>query len=342
MSSHTTPKGSKQGSGPGGQIPTATKRLGVAEPCPHPLPNIPAETSSVERNGDIVRRQRSIARVVNLIVTGLWGRWHDNAFLVYHAFAVLDYKFKNIRELGYDCYPNIAQMTVELLQKAGAPALKFGGGQFDPSQLLCQPLKFKSYQRMRGALELPPLPNHAQPPISMPLIDALSNRLRSNLQPRLLCLTEQAIGPQSPFIGNGLDVVNTPSRSSTESGSHVQEMISYQATLPSAGYDTPTLPHLTERVVSPPPSLLFTEHGLGAPTRSSTGSDSQVQGTQAIISQATPSTAGYDTQSGSGVERQASGSQAQEPPSVGRSALHDGQTNGQQHRYIAGKRCIFS
>jgi hypothetical protein len=51
------------------------------------LPALPAKASSVEENGDIVRRQRSIARVVNLIVTGLWGSWYDNAFLVYHAFA---------------------------------------------------------------------------------------------------------------------------------------------------------------------------------------------------------------------------------------------------------------
>ncbi|KAI9765649.1 MAG: hypothetical protein M1840_007206 [Geoglossum simile] len=289
------------------------------------LPVLPAETSSVERNGDIVRRQRSIARVVNLIVTGLWGRWHDNAFLVYHAFAVLDYKFKNIRELGYDRYPNIAQMTVELLQKAGAPTLKFEGGQFDPSQLLCQLLKFESYQWMCGALELPSLPNYARPPISMPLIDALSNRLRSNFQPRLLCLTEQAVGPQSPLIGNNLDMADTPARSSTGGDSHAQETISCQATLSSVGYDTPTLPHLTERVVSPPAPPSFAEHAVNTHVISSTGSDSQVQEIQAINSQATPSTAGYDTQSG--VERQASGSQMREPQSIGNSPLHDGQTS---------------
>ncbi|KAH0534230.1 hypothetical protein FGG08_007187, partial [Glutinoglossum americanum] len=240
------------------------------------LPALPAETSNVEGNGDIVRRQRSIARVVNLIVTGLWGCWRDNAFLVYHAFAVLGYKFKNIRALGCNRHPKIARMTVELLQKAEAPTLKFGGGHFDPSQLLCRLLKFEGYRRMCDALGLPPLPTHAQPPISilqppicMPLIDALSNRLQDNLQPKLLCLTERAVGPQSSFIGNGLDVVNTPSRSSTES-------------------------------------------------------DSQVQETQAINSQATLSATEYDTRSG--VERQASNSQAQDPPSVGNRPLHEGQT----------------
>ncbi|KAH0557071.1 hypothetical protein GP486_005140 [Trichoglossum hirsutum] len=203
------------------------------------LPARPATTSNIKENCAIVRRQKSVARFVNMIVSGLWNRWRSNAFIVYHAFAVLDYRLKNIQTLGHKRQSKIARKTVELLHKAEAPALDFGEDQFDPPRLLCRLVAFESYQQMCDALQLPSLPNRVQPPISTSLIHAMSNRLQQNLQPRSLSPAEREASPsQSPFIGHGLDAVNTPARSSTESDSQEIQTIDSQATPSTAGYDT--------------------------------------------------------------------------------------------------------
>ncbi|KAI9777197.1 MAG: hypothetical protein M1839_009040 [Geoglossum umbratile] len=104
------------------------------------LPALPAETLSGDSPEDRLQiaRQESAARIVNMIVNGLWNDWAEKAFLMYRAFAKLNYKSHIIQSLGVDCLSIIAQNAVEKLKEVEVPSFSSKEDLFDPSWMLCQ------------------------------------------------------------------------------------------------------------------------------------------------------------------------------------------------------------
>ncbi|KAI9766162.1 MAG: hypothetical protein M1840_006729 [Geoglossum simile] len=125
------------------------------------LPALPAETFSDGSPKDRfqIARQESVARITNMIVSGLWNDWGEKAFLMYRAFAELNYKFHIIQSLGVDRLSIVAQNTVEKLKKVEVPSFSSKEDLFDPSWMLCQFLNSDNYQGVCNALKLPHLRN---------------------------------------------------------------------------------------------------------------------------------------------------------------------------------------
>ncbi|KAI9777784.1 MAG: hypothetical protein M1839_008579 [Geoglossum umbratile] len=153
------------------------------------LPARPAGSSSdgelVSRT--VIKRQVAGARVINMIVSGLWkGGWQKKAYLVYHALAATHCKLSYIQRVGDDRLSAVAKTTIEALN-TDVPDFDFQEALFDPPGVLCELLELESYQSICDILKLPPLRGtNGDRTSSTSFTAALSEGPPSSHQPTLL------------------------------------------------------------------------------------------------------------------------------------------------------------